>query len=464
MSPIRCLLPDKSTDVTSGLFRRGPSAYAGRFRPVMNPIHATGLPPLESRLSRELTVKSLSYPLHVRAVDKTLGMLNGLGLPIGHLDKQGIIDDAVRKAGGTDWGGNEWMEPYDVLLRNAEALPFTHIGRTFARQIFVKAIAHRIGLQKALAEHPEIADIQIKRPIFILGFPRTGTTVLQNMLALNPARRGLRFWELVSPLPGKGDPKKDRARRQRTAKAVLTVSDLMAPEANAIHKVHYDSFEECWYLFSNTFAQLNYDLQTGYAEFGQWILESDITWAYREYKQWLQLLLHQDPTEQLLLKCPEHLWFIEPLLKVFPDACVIWTHRDPVDSVSSYCSLMSLPRRVIYGSIDPTELGSLISSRFHTGVQRAMAARDAHGRPEQFFDVDFLELVNDQTGMVRRICEHFDLDNPPDFFDKVDHYLNRDREDKRGRHAYDGSRYGIDPDAIREEFSDYITRFNVQPS
>ena len=124
----------------------------------------------------------------------------------------------------------------------------------------------------------------------------------------------------------------------------------------AVHEIRADSVEECWPLFSPTFAVLNYDLQSGFEDFGRWLLEHDMSGPYREYRRELQLLAHHRSTGNFVLKCPEHLWFLDALFEVFPDACVVWTHRDPLDSVASYSSLMSLNRRMIYGRFDPVEI------------------------------------------------------------------------------------------------------------
>jgi hypothetical protein len=207
-------------------------------------------------------------------------------------------------------------------------------------------------------------------------------------------------------------------------------------------------------------AALNLDFTTGLRPFGDWLLQQDLTWAYEEYKRTLQLLLHQRPAEHLILKCPEHLWFVDELLRVFPDACIVWTHRDPFDSIASYSSMMSLNRRIYHGHIDGPALGQHIRDRFVVGLDRAMAARDRHGE-SHFFDVDFRETVRDPIKVVRRIHEHFGLEHTAEGERAMETWLASEREDARGRHVYDAARFGLDAGDIHRRTKAYMDRFGV---
>ena len=186
-----------------------------------------------------------------------------------------------------------------------------------------------------------------------------------------------------------------------------------------------------------------------------------MTGPYAEYRRELQLLAHHRETGNFVLKCPEHLWFLDALFSVFPDALVAWTHRDPLASVASYCSLMSLNRRMLYGSFDPLEIGERISERFHTGVSRAMAVREELNREDQFFDVDFATLVTDPLTMVRSITQRFDLPFSQQDEQSVQNWLGTRRADSRGSHVYRADIYGLEPEPTRDRFRDYIERFNI---
>jgi hypothetical protein len=411
-------------------------------------------------VSTALTVQRTTYPAHLQAVDAVVGALKRLGLPLGRLDQASILSAARRRTGLEDYGDDSFLEPMAMVTRHTEQVGLTALASVFVRETYVKAVANRMRLQDQLRRNPQIADTPIRRPIFVLGFPRSGTTLLQNLLAQAPSRRGLRFWELITPVPVHDDPQTDARRRLIIAERILRASYLMAPEMRAVHEVRPDTFEECWYLFMNTFAVLNQDFQTGMRPIGDWLLQHDMVGPYQEYRQWLQMMLTIHPAEQLLLKCPEHLWFLDALLEVFPDACIVWTHRDPVASIASYASMMTLPRRVLFGRVDLQALGDHITDRFLGGALRAMETRK-RADPARFYDVDFHDLLRDPKKVVYGISEHFGLDNPPDYDARLDAYLGERRGDERGKHVYSSARYGIDPHEVHRRYAPYIDAFKI---
>ncbi len=409
----------------------------------------------------EYTVSRLEYTPLLQAIDGVLRGLGSLGLPLTSLDPDSMMRAAQRQTGLHDWGDIDFQEPLRHLMGLVDGYPLTGIGRASGRGACVKALTNRLYIEDYVRRFPEVEDIEIKRPVFILGFPRTGTTLLQNLMSLTPELRPLRFWEVAQPVPAHRDRDKDRAQRRRQAAMLVKAAYFIAPEQKFIHQIGVDTLEECWPLFFNAFQALNYDLTAGVRPFGDWMRDRDMVPAYRYYKRQLQILAHQQPTQHFLLKCPEHLWFVGALLEVFPDACIVWTHRDPVASTASYCSLSSLQRRLLYGVIDAPRIGQHVQDRFRIGVQRAMAARTAHGDEAAFFDVDFSTLAKDPVAMVDRIRGHFDLERPPDAEARMRDWLANKRADKRGRHIYSAEQWGLDRASVLADFAPYIERFAI---
>lgn len=411
-------------------------------------------------MEQDLTVKRSTYGPLVRMLNLGAAALNATGLT-GRLDGDEILEAAMRRTGLRDWGDYDFQPAFREILRHANAAPFTPLGRINAQQALIKGAGNRLLAQDYLRRHPHVRDQPIRRPIFILGFPRTGTTLLQNLIGLNPHRRALQLWELFGPIPLDDDPEADVRKRLRSARALLSLAYLIAPEMKFVHQIGPTTAEECWPLFFNTFSVMNYDFQAGFRAFGDWLMGSDMTPAYQDYRRQLQIIASRLPEQDLILKCPEHLWFVDALLEVFPDACIVWTHRDPLASTASYCSLISLNHRMLYGRIDTHGLGAHIADRFQLGVERAMAARDRHHNPDQFFDVDFVELVKDPEVVVRRIHEHFSLPYPDSMPAAIDDWLHNGRADKKGQHRYSASVYGLDPDDIDRRYARYIERFQI---
>jgi hypothetical protein len=407
-------------------------------------------------LPAKVTVDRLEHRLFERVMDAFCSLSRALNLPPTRLDPESVLALGQRKAGLEDIGDPRFLEPFSEALKHYAGPDFNGLAQVFSRQVASRAVVNRVCIEEHLKRHPEVLDVPVERPIFVLGFPRTGTTMLQNLLCLDNGRRGLEWWELNHPAPVHPDPVIDRERRLRVAQRDIDMAGVFTPEMHQIHHVTATTVEECWLLFTSTFAVLNFDLAHGNRKFGDWLLDYDMEWPYREYRRQLQLLLSVRPARQLVLKCPEHLWFADSLLKVFPDACIVWTHRDPFDAVASYCSMVTLVRRTLKGTIDPLRVGDHIATRFQQGVSRATAALDGSDR---VVHVRFEDLVRDPAAAVGRIEAHFGLE--PTSVERLRAWLDAPRKDARGKHVYDPARYGLDAAAIHAQFADYIDRFGV---
>lgn len=408
------------------------------------------------------TVSRLQYREPIKIVNAVAWATEQLGLELGVLDQDSLLDTARRQTGLSDFGDPSFLEPMRRIvgeLQRAEGI--TPLARIIMRQSLLMATRHRLQREAWLKAHPQVAERPVHRPIFVLGFPRTGTTLLQNLLAADPRRRGLRFWELSLPIPVHEDRATDREQRRRQAAWILRAAYQMAPEMSQMHYIDIDTLEECWPLFGMSFAVLNWDLQTGLTGWGDFLMNDlDMRTPYREYRTALQVALDRHPAEQLVLKCPEHLFFVDALLAAFPDACIVQTHRDPYRVIGSYSSLISLQWRNLYGHIDRPRIGAHMSARLLQGVNRAMDAR-READPSRFYDVRFGDLVHDPARVVRDIADHFELDLAPDHDEQVAAYLDTKRQDARGNHRYDPEDYGLDRAKVHARYRRYIERFDI---
>jgi len=409
------------------------------------------------------TVARKTYRKRIHALNALAGVAEGLKLDLGRLHAGNILDTAQRRTGLDDWGDDHFLTPMRRVVDAVRAEEdFTPLARVILRQSWVRAVENRLRLTRFLDQHPDIHDQPLQRPIFVLGFPRSGTTLLQHLLARDPSRRGLQLWELTHPIPSVEDVEQERRIALRNTDWMLRAAYQMAPEMGAVHYVDATTLEECWYLFANSFAVMNWDLQSGLVDYGDWLSESwDMRQAYREYATLLKLRLSRIPAEQLVLKCPEHLWFIDALLETFPDACIVWTHRDPYPTIASYCSLMSMQWRTLYGRIHGARIGRHMERRLRQGIERALTAR-SEADPSRFYDVRFRELVADPIAVVEDIHDHFDLPWSAGAAASARSYLAADRQDARGKHKYDAATYGLDRERIRRRYAPYIERFGVE--
>jgi hypothetical protein len=410
-------------------------------------------------MPRDTVHRQATGPL-ASAISLGFGAFEAAGLIDRQLSADAICERAMRETGLSDFGHDRFLEPMRQMMsavNNANLSPF---GRAIERGLALRGASNRLQLEDLYKKHPEIESTPVERPVFVVGFPRTGTTVLQNLLCQQRGWRGLEQWELSRPAPVHHNRERDIAKRKRMAANDLRGAYAVTPEMGAIHAIGPTTFEECWYLFTHSFKLLNLDIAHGLEQYGDWLLQQSLTDAYTEYRRALKALLWRRPASRLVVKCPEHLWFLDDLLRVFPDACIVWTHRDPFKVVASYSSMTALTRRTLYGSFDPRQVGEHIERRFAEGVSRAMRVK--HRLPaSRFYDVDFNDLVEDPGSVVRDIKSHFRLEHDASTDASMARYLAAKRSDARGKHIYTPERFGLQRDAVHETFAGYLSEHAI---
>lgn len=403
------------------------------------------------------TVQRERYHLAEKMMSALGRVSLSVGLPWTDLDQAQLIKAAQRRTRLTDVGDDRFRLGLDRILSESTGR-YTPLGTALLRNLLVKSLENRLRAVDYIKRHPDVLDVPIRRPIVVLGFPRSGTTLLQTLLAASPDRAPLEFWELMSVTPvNEADLEADKAIRMKALARILRVANWFVPELSRIHESTPTTPEEDWQLLVPSFHALTFELAYGLGNYGRWLRdEADMAWAYGEFKQRLQIILHQRPRQQLVLKCPDHLWFIDALLKVFPDACIVQTHRNPMSCITSYTSMISLQERTLTGRIEWKALAERLTGVFQVGAHRAHEARQRHD-PRQFFDVQFDELVRDAAGTVRRISDHFGI--APPCVNSVTTELKKPRADRPGSHRYSHERLGIEPEAIRSQFRWYTEAY-----
>ena len=409
----------------------------------------------------QYTLKTIEKQPLIKFINSIINLEKNSCLGLWDLNKNDIIEKITKKNGLTYLGNPKYLQTLDHFLRNAQKIELTPLAQYFLNFIARKTATNRLHIEEYIKQHPEVKDIDIKSPLFIAGFPRTGTTLLQNTLSSGEGYRALHVWELATPYPLHNNPTIDKRKRINKVQLPLQLVRLRLPEIANVHDVRVDTKEECWMLLANTLTLLHLDLGTGLKDWNDWLMTTDRTWAYMEYKQMLQIQAHIQPTNQFVLKCPTHLWNLEPLLNVFPDAHIVWTHRNPINSISSISSIASLARKFFLDEIDEKKVGTLVETRNKTIITEVMKFRDKIG-DDPFYDMNFETLVKDISGSIKKIRDHFNLPNTQQHQQAVQDFLNKPREDKPGKHKYSPQQFGLDPTEIIEQFSDYIDRFNIK--
>jgi hypothetical protein len=375
----------------------------------------------------------------------------------GRLDADSLWEGARRQVGADAEPAPDAVEALAALCASVERDAALHlVGRFAARDDTLRLARTHLRVERALRARPEILATPLPEPIFVVGWPRTGSTALHQLLACDPAHRTLPYWESFDPVP----PERGPDRRPERVERLLRQLASFAPDYQAIHPMTAEMPEECVALFMNAFRTLQLDIQYRVPGYVALLLAQDARTAYEAYRRQLALLLHHRPGgERLVLKDPTHLVHLETLLALFPDARVVHTHREPAEALSSLCSLYAHTRAIFSDEVDPKALGrELLEGYWPRALEGALALR---GRiaPGRLADVRCDELVRDPLGTVARLYRELGLPFTEAARAVMQAHLEAETRRPRGVHEHALALFGLSEGEVRERFADYRGRF-----
>jgi hypothetical protein len=377
-----------------------------------------------------------------------------------------VLKLAQQRTGLIDIDSESWREGLAIILDEVNSEPaFTPQGRNHVIDDAINALGRRLRVHDYIQEHPEVLDTPIERPLIILGMPRTGTTVISYMLDQDPARRSLLHWECMQPVP---PPTTDTLRSdprcvamledQRQMLELVTAANMALP-----HWEDADGPTECMFIHNQDFKALSWDAYMATPRYAQWLMDdADATSAYEYEKRYLQVLQHHAPGTWTL-KMPSHSMHIEALLKVFPDARLIWAHRDPYKISGSLGNLWKLPKSSVLhpDATDPTAWGSNIIDQLRAHVQPALRARDRIGA-DRFFDMYYHEMMADPIDVLRRIYEWAGDPFTDDIAAGMQQWLSEHPQNRFAPNKYTLDEYGLSLDMLAPVFADYLDTFDIE--
>jgi len=380
---------------------------------------------------------------------------------------QDLVDGAVRETGLGDFGEGAWRDGLDALVEMSLAeADLNLVGLGILKSWSHRRLVNRLRVVDWVKRHPEVRDERIERPIFVLGMLRTGTTILCELLACDPANRPLMKWEGLESVP---PPRHDTFTTDpRIAQMVETVEFQMSmvPELRAVHYEPGDGPTECVALLTQAFRAQ--DLACGIFQspsYAEWYRGCDFGPAYDYHHLSLQLLQSGGVRGRWSLKAPGHMHCIDTLLAVYPDARLIVTHRDPVKVVPSSMSL-SLTARAdsLTNHADPNRTiayyRELWLDELSLMTDRMMDFRDREG-DARFHDLQFHDFMADPIGSLRAAYARFGETLSDEAAAAMRAHLEGHPRGKHGKNAYTLEGYGLSRDAIRERFARYVRRFDV---
>jgi|SRR5579863_9238262 len=372
--------------------------------------------------------------------------------------------EAAELAGAADFGKDDYKWGLRVLLQSLDYDPhFTPVGRAGVWTQMVDAMASRAVAFAAMAENPGYLDNRISRPVVIAGIPRTGTTALHKLLAVDPQFQGAEKWLLSAPMPR--PPRETWPENiwfQREV-AQLDARYSSTPEQRAAHNMVAGEVDECLWLQRQSFTSHMWANGWSAATYDVWWQSRDEAASYDYLRDCLQLIGMGD-ARRWLLKNPSHILRLEQLFGIFPDALVVQTHRDPGKAIPSLCAILTPPPGVVEVDRHAERariLGMREVSKWEKGVREAMPVREKH--TSQLLDVFHAEFHADPMTIVRRIYEFADLELVPAVAAAMAARIAAKPELSHGMHRYDAADYGLTEDDIREQFGAYMDSFDLHP-
>jgi hypothetical protein len=384
-------------------------------------------------------------------------------IPAVELTKPAVFAAAEQRAGCTDWGDTSVFEPaLDQLLASLETEAQLNAAGRFSHWMsIVGRLSQRLLLQR---EGYDRLPTQIaERPAFVItGAPRTGTTLLQRLLALDPETDALRYCDVVVPVPATRPGTDEDEAKIEEASQILAQLYARVPGVLKMHEMEPRMPDEEVYLIDHSFMSVLAPLRARVPTYWKWVLESgDLDGVYRELKHFIAYVGQHRTGSRWVLKAPHHTWMLRQLLEGFPHASVIWTHRDPAKFVPSCASLSRAIRSAGSDDVSDEEIGREYLAMLADGTSRAMGAR-SRASERQIVDVHYHDLIRDPQAAVARIYEAFGVELPESMPEAIAHHLAENPKGKHGHHGYSVEEFGLRTEEIRERFSAYIDAYNVQ--
>jgi hypothetical protein len=401
--------------------------------------------------------------LRVRALAAAWGIRARLRPPPPLAESEERLLAAARAAAGglDDFGDPAFLDGLRVLLRAyGEEARLTPFGRFMVEQLLVGALAARLAVRAALARDPALAAAPIRRPLFVLGLPRTGTTALHALLAQDPANQVLEYW--LGTAPGPRPPRETWARdpRFRAAAAGLRFTYFLDPALRAIHDLEPDGPDECRHLLLQCFTDDTFDSNATIPSYTAWYARRDMRASYAWHRDALRVIGSTSPGRRWALKYPAHLAHLHVLLETYPDACIVQTHRDPARVLPSLCSLVTGWRAIHEGEVDRRGVARWQVELWAERIEHAMRVR-ARQDPARFCDLAFREVSGDPLAAVRRIYDRFGFELSPEAEARMRAWVAAHPRERHGAHLYAAAEFGLAPGEVSERFRAYRERFDV---
>ena len=406
---------------------------------------------------------TVRLPLGARLLNLAGRGANLVGLHPVNLRLESLLHQAMEKTGLSDFGGDAFRQPLALLLSGLENdARLSLLGRMVARGDLLRTLENRLGLVDLLKQHPEIADQPIARPVFVVGPPRSGTTIFHDLMTLDPDNRVPLSWEAAYPLPPPETASYRTDPRIAQVQADLDRVDKLLPEFKKMHPMGAERAQECVAITAHDFTSMIYQVQFNVPEYDRWVLDCDMRSALQWHRRFLQVLQWRAPGKRWVLKSPQHMWHLQHIHREYPDALFVQTHRDPLRIVASMSNLAATLHGLASDHVDLPAIANYYAEALARGYNNTVAYRKS-GKlaEEQVIDLYFQDFRGDQVGTLRRAYQHFGFELQDSAAAAMQSFLAKNPADKHGRHIYSLDKTQLEEGRLRGLFSEYQSYFNI---
>jgi hypothetical protein len=380
------------------------------------------------------------------------------------LDHDDLVGTAKRRTGLSDFGDPPCEEALRVLVSacNTEA-NLNMFGQFAARHHFLELLETRLRLANEWQLSPAIWEESIRNAVFITGLPRSGSTFLHDLFSHDPANRVPLTWEVMFPLPFPKRTKDDPGSRIRKAESRLRLMRLTNPSVVKAHPIGARLPQECIAVLSYSLMSEEFLCMFWIPSYEKWLRTQDMRQAYRFHRDFIGHLPCPSPAERWVFKAPDHVYSLDALIDTYPDARIVFLHRDPMKVLGSVASLAMKLRSAFSNHIDPLRTGINEARVLNEVTLKMMEFRDRQpSLSDRFIDIQYLDLVRNPVATVRQIYERFGLILSADAERRMYSFLEGRRNKRRPKHIYRLADFGIETDMKESCLAAYCERFGVK--
>ncbi len=384
------------------------------------------------------------------------------------LVRDGLLDQtraalAMEGRGAEGFGDERFLEPLDILLAALEdEADLTLLGRWITRRFLLRLLAVRAQTVAYVRHDPGVLQEEIEAPVFITGAPRTGTTILHSLLALGPGNRGPEGWELLYPVPPPDPSSYPDAGRVALADLELRRPGLVVSGLDAIHEYGGRMLKECVSSMSLAFCSEEFTARYHVPSYVAWLERCDMGPAYQWHRLVLQILQRRSGGARWVLKSPVHLHALPILLKVYPDARIVVTHRDPLAVLGSVTDLVATLRYAHSDAVDREDIGRYHARLYGRSLDRLVdLVDDGALEPARVTHSQYATFTSDPLGTIADVCTAIGQPPGTETLAAMRAHLGGHPRGARGEHEYSFDDLGLDYEGERRRFARYQARFGV---